>query len=81
MRIAIELTEAQADELRTRAKRLGLAPEELASAAVAELLNEPESDSSRPLDACSEKTPSCIVGSQDEIPRALRGARTSPQID
>jgi hypothetical protein len=32
MRVAIELTEAQADELRTRAKRLGLAPEELASA-------------------------------------------------
>jgi hypothetical protein len=44
MRVAIELTEAQADELRTRAKRLELAPEELASAAVAELLSEPESD-------------------------------------
>jgi antitoxin FitA len=44
MRVAIELTEAQADELRARAKRLGLAPEELASAAVAELLSEPESD-------------------------------------
>jgi antitoxin FitA len=44
MRVAIELTEAQADELRARAKRLGLAPEELASAAVAELLSEPEPD-------------------------------------
>lgn len=44
MRVAIELTEAQADELRARAKRLGLAPEELACAAVAELLSEPESD-------------------------------------
>jgi len=44
MRVAIELTEAQADELRARAKCLGLAPEELVTAAVAELLNEPDSD-------------------------------------
>jgi hypothetical protein len=44
MRVAIELTEAQADELHARAKRLGLAPEELASAAVAQLLREPDSD-------------------------------------
>jgi hypothetical protein len=42
MRVAIELTESQADELRARAKRLGLAPEELASAAVVELLSAPD---------------------------------------
>lgn len=44
MQVAIELTEAQADELRARAKRLGLAPEELASAAVAQLLSDPDAD-------------------------------------
>lgn len=44
MRVAIELTESQVDELRARAKRLGLAPEELAGAVVADLLSAPEPD-------------------------------------
>jgi len=38
MRVAIDLTELQADRLREEAARLGVAPEELAKAAVADLL-------------------------------------------
>jgi hypothetical protein len=44
MKIAIEISEAQADSLRERAKRLGLQPEELARAAVADLLTNPAED-------------------------------------
>jgi hypothetical protein len=47
MRVAIELTESQIDELRARAKRLGLAPEELAGAAVADLLSAPDPEFER----------------------------------
>lgn len=39
MRLAIELPPAQADKLRAEAERLGLAPEELASAALRDLLS------------------------------------------
>jgi hypothetical protein len=38
MKIAIEISEAQADSLRERAKRLGVQPEDLAKAAVTDLL-------------------------------------------
>ena len=42
MKIAIEISDAQAETLRERAKRLGLQPEELARAAVADLLTSPD---------------------------------------
>ncbi len=38
MKVAIELTEPQADRLREEAAKLGVAPEELARAAVTDLL-------------------------------------------
>ena len=44
MKIAIEISEAQGESLRERAKRLGLQPEELARAAVADLLTTPADD-------------------------------------
>ena len=42
MKIAIDLSPPQADRLRERAKSLGVQPEELARAAVADLLGNPD---------------------------------------
>ena len=42
MKLAFELPPAQADKLRDEAQRLGLAPEELARAALADLLGTPD---------------------------------------
>ncbi len=42
MKIAIDLSPLQADQLRERAKGLGVHPEELARAAVTDLLNSPD---------------------------------------
>ena len=44
MRLAFELPPAQADKLRAEAKRLGMTPEELARAALADLLGTPDAD-------------------------------------
>jgi hypothetical protein len=44
MRLAFELPQAQAEKLRDEAKRLGLAPEELARAALADLLSTPDAE-------------------------------------
>ena len=44
MRVAFELPEAQAEKLRDEAKRLGLAPEELARAALVDLLGTPDAE-------------------------------------
>ena len=44
MKVAFELPAAQAEKLRDEAKRLGLAPEELARAALADLLGTPDSE-------------------------------------
>jgi hypothetical protein len=44
MRLAIELPPAQADKLRAEAQRLGLSPEDLARAALSDLLSAPDSD-------------------------------------
>ena len=41
MKLAIELPPAQADKLRAEATRLGLSPEDLARAAVSDLLSTP----------------------------------------
>ena len=42
MKLAFELPDTQAEKLRDEAKRLGLAPEELARAALADLLGTPD---------------------------------------
>jgi hypothetical protein len=44
MKLAFELPPAQADKLRTEAKRLGLTPEDLARAALADLLGTPDAE-------------------------------------
>ena len=42
MRIVVELSEEEADHLRAAAERLGVCPEDLARAGVADLLKRPE---------------------------------------
>lgn len=44
MKLTIELTAAQAEQLRCEAERLGVAPEDLARAAVTDLLATSEDD-------------------------------------
>jgi hypothetical protein len=44
MNFAIELPPAQADRLRAEAKRLGLSPEDLARAALTDLLSTPDAE-------------------------------------
>jgi predicted transcriptional regulator len=44
MRLTVDLSPAQAERLRQEAERLGLAPEELARAAIADLLATPDED-------------------------------------
>ncbi len=44
MKLAIQLTDQQASRLEQEAKRLGVATEELARAAVVELVNQPADD-------------------------------------
>jgi hypothetical protein len=44
MKGSIDLSPAQADRLRLEAERLGLSPEDLARAAVVELLDRPHDD-------------------------------------
>jgi hypothetical protein len=44
MKLALELPAVQADKLRQEATRLGLSPEDLARAAVLDLLNTPDED-------------------------------------
>ncbi len=44
MHFAIELPPAQADKLRAEAQRLGLSPEDLARAALTDLLSTPDAE-------------------------------------
>lgn len=44
MRLAFELPPAQADKLRAEAERLGLSPEDLARAALSDLLSTPDAE-------------------------------------
>ena len=44
MKVAFELTPAQAEKLRIQAERLSIAPEQLAQAAVADLLATPDQE-------------------------------------
>jgi len=47
MVLPVELTESQLESLRQRAKALGISPEQLAAAAVADLVAQPEDDFAR----------------------------------
>jgi len=44
MVVPVELTESQVETLRQRAKALGISPEQLASAAVVDLVSQPAED-------------------------------------
>ena len=55
MRITIDLSPAQAERLRREAERLGLAPEELARAAIADLLATPDEEFKRAADRVLRK--------------------------
>jgi hypothetical protein len=55
MKLAIDLTPSQADRLQERAKGLGLSPEELARAAVADLLATPDDEFRATADLVLEK--------------------------
>jgi hypothetical protein len=55
MKIAVDLSPSQADRLRDRAKSLGVAPEDLARAAVADLLASPDDDFRAAAEAVLEK--------------------------
>ncbi len=55
MKIAIDLSPSQVDRLRDRAKSLGVQPEDLARAAVADLLANPEDDFRAAADAVLQK--------------------------
>jgi hypothetical protein len=47
MQLPVNLTDAQLESLRERAKSLGISPEQLASAAVADLVERPSDDFER----------------------------------
>ena len=47
MKLTIDLSSAQVEQLRQAAERLGLAPEELARAAIADLLATPDEEFKR----------------------------------
>lgn len=47
MQVNVELSEAQLEALRQRAKSLGVSPEQLASAVVADVLGQPADDFER----------------------------------
>ncbi len=47
MRISVELSEEQAERLRSAAERLGVRPEDLARAGLTDLLTQPEEDFQR----------------------------------
>ena len=47
MQLPVELTDAQLESLRERAKSLGISPEQLAAAAVADLVERPADDFDR----------------------------------
>ncbi len=55
MKLTIELSTAQVERLRQVAGRLGLAPEELARAAIADLLATPDEEFKRAADRVLQK--------------------------
>lgn len=63
MKVAIELPPAQAVQLEAEANRLGVSAEELARAAVTDLLAAP--------DAAFQETAACIIANNHELYRRL----------
>jgi hypothetical protein len=63
MRLTVDLSPAQADRLRLAAERLGIAPEDLARAAIADLLVAPDDD----FQAASER----VLRKNEELYRRL----------
>jgi len=63
MKLSIELSTAQADRLRREAERLGLSPEDLARAVVADLLAAPAED----FKTAAER----VIGRNQELYRRL----------
>jgi hypothetical protein len=63
MKLSIELSAAQAERLRHEAERLGLSPEELARAVVADILTAPDED--------FQKAASDVVRKFEELYRRL----------
>ena len=63
MQLPVEITDAQLESLRERAKSLGISPEQLASAAVADLVDRPADDFAR---AASK-----VLGKNAELYRRL----------
>ena len=61
MKLAFELPPAQAERLRQEAARLGVAPDELARAALVDLLAAPKDENLAPyrLVRCSTRTANC----------------------
>ena len=55
MRLTIDLSPAQADRLRLAAERLGIAPEDLARAAIADLLVAPDDEFQAAAERCLRK--------------------------
>jgi predicted transcriptional regulator len=55
MKLTIDLSPTQAERLRQEAERLGLAPEELARAAISDLLATPDEDFKRAVDLVLKK--------------------------
>jgi hypothetical protein len=55
MKLTIDLSPAQAERLRQEAERLGLAPEELARAAISDLLATPDEEFTRAADRVLRK--------------------------
>ncbi len=63
MKLAIELSDAQAERLRQEARRLQITTEELARAALCDLLSEPDED----FQAAAER----VLRKNDELYRRL----------
>jgi hypothetical protein len=55
MKLALELPQAHADKLREEAARLGLTPEDLARAALADLLGTPDTEFQKTADRILQK--------------------------
>ena len=73
MKVTIDLSPAQAERLRQEAERLGLAPEDLARAAVADLLATRDDDFEAPPSEYYRRPRSCTGASPDALRHAGGG--------
>jgi hypothetical protein len=75
MKFMIDLSPVQAEQLRREAERLGLTPEDLARAAVADLLATPHSEFRTAAERVLRKNEELTAAWLDEISHALGGGR------